>query len=92
VVCDSGACRPGLLFFLGGALAAGLVRCVLWYNGIYTYVKRVSSLAPVAGSVIGAIPPAIGWVCAGGGLGGPILALSFFLLMWQVRILLLACE
>ena len=73
------------LFFLGGIVAAGLgALAVLWYNGIYTYVKRVSSLAPVAGSVIGAIPPAIGWVCAGGGLGGPILALSFFLLMWQV--------
>jgi protoheme IX farnesyltransferase len=75
----------GALFFLGGIVAAGLgVLAVLWYNGIYTYLKRVSSLAPVIGSVIGAIPPAIGWVCAGGVLNGPILSLSFFLLMWQV--------
>jgi heme o synthase len=75
----------GALFFLGGMVAAGLgVLAVLWYNGIYTYLKRVSSLAPVIGSVIGAIPPAIGWVCAGGVLNGPILSLSFFLLMWQV--------
>jgi protoheme IX farnesyltransferase len=75
----------GALFFLGGTVAAGLgALAVLWYNGIYTYLKRVSSLAPVVGSVIGAIPPAIGWVCAGGVLDGPILALSFFLLMWQV--------
>ena len=75
----------GALFSLGGALAAGLgALAVLWYNGIYTYLKRVSSLAPVIGSVIGAIPPAIGWVCAGGALDGPILSLSFFLLMWQV--------
>jgi protoheme IX farnesyltransferase len=73
------------LFLLGGALAAGLgALAVLWYNGIYTTLKRVSSLAPVVGSVIGAIPPAIGWVCAGGVLDGPILSLSFFLLMWQV--------
>ena len=73
------------LFRLGGTVAAGLGGlAVLWYNGIYTYVKRVSSLAPVIGSVIGAIPPAIGWVCAGGVLDGPILSLSFFLLMWQV--------
>ena len=73
------------LFFLGGAVAVGLgALAVVWYNGIYTYLKRVSSLAPVIGSVIGAIPPAIGWVCAGGVLGGPILSLSFFLLMWQV--------
>jgi protoheme IX farnesyltransferase len=74
-----------VLFRLGGTVAAGLGGlAVLWYNGIYTYVKRVSSLAPVIGSVIGAIPPAIGWVCAGGVLDGPILSLSFFLLMWQV--------
>ena len=75
----------GALFLLGGAAAAGLgALAVLWYNGIYTYLKRISSLAPVVGSVIGAIPPAIGWVCAGGVLDGPILSLSFFLLMWQV--------
>jgi protoheme IX farnesyltransferase len=73
------------LFLLGGAVAAGLgAIAVLWYNGIYTTLKRVTALAPVVGSVIGAIPPAIGWVCAGGVLDGPILALSFFLLMWQV--------
>jgi heme o synthase len=75
----------GALVLLGGVVAAGLgALAVLWYNGIYTYLKRVSSLAPVVGSVIGAIPPAIGWVCAGGALNGPILSLSFFLLMWQV--------
>jgi heme o synthase len=73
------------LWLMGGMLAAGLgALAVLWYNGIYTYLKRVSSLASVIGSVIGAIPPAIGWVCAGGVLDGPILSLSFFLLMWQV--------
>jgi protoheme IX farnesyltransferase len=73
------------LGWLGGWLAAGLgALAVLWYNGIYTYLKRRSSVASVLGSVIGAIPPAIGWVTAGGVLDGPILALSFFLLMWQV--------
>jgi protoheme IX farnesyltransferase len=73
------------LWLMGGLWAAGLgALAVLWYNGIYTYLKRRSSLASVVGSVIGAIPPAIGWVCAGGVLDGPILSLSFFLLMWQV--------
>jgi protoheme IX farnesyltransferase len=74
-----------VLAWLGGWAAAGLgVLALVWYNGIYTPLKRKSSLASVIGAVIGAIPPAIGWVCAGGTLDGPILALSFFLLMWQV--------
>lgn len=73
------------LWLMGGILAAALgALAVLWYNGIYTYLKRRTSIASVIGSVIGAIPPAIGWVCAGGVLDGPILSLSFFLLMWQV--------
>jgi protoheme IX farnesyltransferase len=73
------------LWLMGGTVAAALgCLAVLWYNVIYTYLKRKTSLASVIGSVIGAIPPAIGWVCAGGVLDGPILSLSFFLLMWQV--------
>jgi protoheme IX farnesyltransferase len=70
---------------LGGWLGMGLgALAVVWYNGVYTYLKRRSSLASVLGSLIGAIPPAIGWVAAGGHLDGPILSLCFFLLMWQV--------
>jgi heme o synthase len=73
------------LWLMGGIVGAALgALALLWYNGIYTYLKRKTSLASVIGSVIGAIPPAIGWVCAGGVLDGPILSLSFFLLMWQV--------
>jgi protoheme IX farnesyltransferase len=73
------------LWWSGGTAAAGLgVLAVLWYNGVYTYLKRISSLASVVGAFVGAIPPAIGWLCAGGTLTGPILSLSFFLLMWQV--------
>jgi heme o synthase len=79
------AAALAVLGWLGGWLAVGLgALAVLWYNGIYTYLKRRSWLASVIGSVIGAIPPAIGWVCAGGAIDGPILSLSFFLLMWQV--------
>jgi heme o synthase len=48
-------------------------------------MKRVSAFAVVPGSVIGALPPAIGWAAAGGDLESPaLLALGFVFFVWQV--------
>lgn len=66
------------------AAALGLL-AVVWYNGIYTYLKRVTNFAAIPGAVIGGIPPAVGWAAAGGAVLDPrILAVSFFFFVWQV--------
>lgn len=76
-----------VLLYFGGNLvsvAFGILN-LIWYNGIYTTLKRKSSLAIIPGSLVGAIPPVIGWVAAGGDLLNPqILMIAFFFFIWQI--------
>ena len=75
-----------ILYFGSGLLALGLgLLNLLWYNGIYTPLKKKNALAIIPGSLVGALPPMVGWVAAGGSLADPqILILAFFFFIWQI--------
>jgi protoheme IX farnesyltransferase len=75
------------IIYLGSNfLAAQLgLLALIWYNGIYTPLKRKTAFAVVPGSIIGAIPPMVGWVAGGGELSDPrLFVLAFFFFIWQV--------
>jgi protoheme IX farnesyltransferase len=58
---------------------------MIWYNGIYTYSKRITAFAVVPGAITGALPPLIGWVAAGGGVWDkPIIFLEFLFFTGQI--------
>ncbi len=75
-----------IIFLSAGFSAFSLgIFAVIWYNSVYTPLKRKSPLAIIPGSIIGAIPPVIGWIAAGGDMMNPqIIALAFFFFIWQI--------
>jgi protoheme IX farnesyltransferase len=75
-----------ILYVAFGAVTAllGVVNLV-WYNLIYTYLKRVTPFAVVPGSLVGAIPALMGWTAAGGYVfETTIIFIAFFLFIWQI--------
>ncbi|MBN1299664.1 MAG: protoheme IX farnesyltransferase [Melioribacteraceae bacterium] len=76
-----------LLLFVSADIISVLLglTALIWYNFIYTPLKRINSLAVIPGSLIGAIPPVIGWAAAGRNIMEPeILSLAMFFFIWQI--------
>lgn len=58
---------------------------VFFYNLLYTPLKTKSALSILPGAIVGAIPPMIGWVAAGGNLFDPqIIFIATFMFLWQM--------
>ena len=79
---------PGsILLYIGGGVSGMLLGWLafFWYNVVYTYLKRLTAWAVIPGSLIGSIPPLIGWITAGGSLVDPmVLPIAAFFFIWQV--------
>lgn len=75
-----------LIYFSSNITAMLLgVLAVVWYNLIYTPLKKKYVMAVVPGSLIGAIPPVIGWAASGGNpFDFQILAVALFFFIWQI--------
>jgi protoheme IX farnesyltransferase len=75
-----------ILFFATGTATALLgLSATAWYLLTYTPLKRHSSLAVIAGTPCGALPPLIGWLAAGGNPLDPRpLTLVLLMVLWQV--------
>ena len=75
-----------LLYQSAGMLGMQLgLLALIWYNVIYTPLKKKTAFAVVPGAIIGSIPPLVGWVAAGESLSDPrALFMAFFFFIWQV--------
>jgi len=96
----SGRLKEKPVFWAGQAVTLvallGLALCTDWvttalglltwasYLLFYTPLKRITSLAILAGAVPGALPPVMGWTAAGGALDQNALALFLLMFVWQV--------
>jgi protoheme IX farnesyltransferase len=75
-----------IIYIAGNFTAAviGLIT-IFWYNGVYTYLKRITAFAVFPGAITGALPPLIGWVAAGGNVWDKsIIFVEFLFFIGQV--------
>jgi protoheme IX farnesyltransferase len=75
---------PALVLAAGPLTGLLALVALVGYAGVYTPMKRRSSLALFVGAVPGAIPPLIGWTAATGRIDRGGLALFAILFLWQL--------
>lgn len=73
-----------LLFFSNPVTTVLGALTLLFYLGVYTPAKRVSSMSTLVGAIPGAMPPLLGWTAGHGSLGGEGWILFAILFLWQI--------
>jgi heme o synthase len=74
-----------MLLAVPQSLAAGVTAFTfISYLGLYTPLKRLTTLNTLVGAVPGALPPVIGWVAIRGRLDSGALLVFLILFVWQV--------
>jgi heme o synthase len=75
-----------VLYIYGTLLSLLLgVFSLLWYNLLYTLLKRVTVYAMIPGTLTGVIPVIIGWEAANGNLTDiRLLFICLFMILWQL--------
>jgi len=75
-----------LVYSLIGMIGVDLfLFAFIWYNAVYTPLKKKTAFAVLPGALLGVIPPAVGWIAGGESLLTlDFIAMAIFYFIWQV--------
>lgn len=74
-----------LILKAGIASAAVGIFTFVWYNFVYTPLKKKTAFAIIPGSLVGALPPVAGWVAASGSFTDyKIWFIALYFFVWQI--------